>query len=98
MPAGGMEAGHHGLGERIHRHFVDALGQAFAPLAAVLSEQLFHGIALDGVAAVMAVTNAVRAFDRGESHVVANRTLSLAIVNLIDPLLQKRSRRNPATT
>ncbi|QNI55506.1 hypothetical protein SynBIOSE41_03021 [Synechococcus sp. BIOS-E4-1] len=42
--------------------------------------------------AVVAVADAIRAFDCGESHALADRTLSLATGLKLKPLLQERCR------
>ena len=93
-----MQAGHHGLGEGVHRHLIDAFRQAFAPFTTVLSQEMFHGAALHGMTAVVAVADAIRAFDCGESHAVADRTLSLATGFRGKLLLQKRCRPQPMTS
>ena len=78
LPARCMQAWHHGLGERVHRHFINPFRQALAPFTAVFSQKVFHGDAVHGMTAVVAVADAIRAFDCGESHAVADRNLSLA--------------------
>jgi hypothetical protein len=39
----------------------------------VFGEKLFHGVAIHGMPAVMAMANAIGTFDCGEAHAVIDR-------------------------
>ena len=90
MPARCVQAGHHRLREGVHGHFVDPFGQSLAPFPAMFGEKFFHGVAIDGMPAVMAVANAIGAFDCGETHAVSDGTPSIATGSSLSQLLQKR--------
>ena len=93
-----MQARHHRLRKGVNRHFIDALCQPLAPFAAVVGQQLFHGLTFHGMTAVVAVADAIWAFDRSESHAAEDRTLSLAKASVVEKHLQKRCRPFQATS
>ena len=68
LPACGMQARHHALGEGVNGDFVDPFGQALTPVLSVALQGRLHGLPLDRMATVMAVADAVRTFDRSEAH------------------------------
>ena len=61
--------------EGVDRHLINPFRQPFAPFPAVLFEHFTHGLLLHGMTTVMAVTNAVRTFDRLEAHELAAEIL-----------------------
>ena len=73
MPARCVQAGHHRLRERVHRHFVDPFCESLAPFPAMFGKKFFHGAAIHGMPAVMAVANAIGTFDCGETHAPKDR-------------------------
>jgi hypothetical protein len=75
LPARSVQAGHHRLRERVHRHFVDPFCESLAPFPAVFGEKFFHGVAIHGMPAVMAMANAIGTFDCGETHALIDRIL-----------------------
>ena len=68
LPARGMQARHHALGEGVDGDLVNPFGQALAPVLPMALQGRLHGLPLDRMATVMAVADAVRTFDRGEAH------------------------------
>ena len=68
LPARCMQAGHHALGERVDRHLINPLSQAFAPVPAMVLQGRFHCFAFHSVTAVVAVANAIGTFDCAETH------------------------------
>ena len=68
LPARCMQAGHHALGERVDRHLINPLSQAFAPVPAVVLQGGFHRFTFHRMTTVVAVANAIWTFDCGETH------------------------------
>ena len=68
LPAGRVEAGHHALGEAVHGDLVNPLSQPLAPLPAMALQGGLHGLTFHGMAAVVAVADAIGTFDCAETH------------------------------
>ena len=73
LPARSVQAGHHRLRERVHRHFVDPFRESLEPFPPVFGEKFFHGVPIDGMPAVMAVANTIGTFDCRETHALIDR-------------------------
>ena len=63
------------MGKGVDGHLVDPFRESLAPFPAVFGEKFLHGVAIDGMPAVMAVANTIRTFDCGETHALIDRIL-----------------------
>jgi hypothetical protein len=68
LPPLTLEVRRDALAEAVERNLIDALGKALAPTDAMAPEAALQNVARDGMATVVAVTDAVRTFNGGERH------------------------------